>query len=431
MSTAKKTLSRRQIIFAAAFGNYLEFFDFTVFATFAVMIGKAFFPSDDGATDLLKALATFGVGFIMRPVGGIVIGYYADKKGRKPAMILTLGLMTLATLIIACAPTYAMVGVWGAVILVFARLLQGFAAGGEVGASTTLMVESAPSNRRGLYSSWQLATQGASTMTGGILAAFLASSLSPEDLNAWGWRVPFFIGALLGPVGLMLRLRIEEAVTLQPQSKAGVSETTAPEIGKLALLKEHYKTILIGIMLTIGLTISTFLTLYFYSNMSAKFLGIPTRYTGLGIMIAGFFTMSIAPLGGYLSDIHGRKPLVFYTRLALLVLSVPSYWVLTRYPSPEVLFAVITVMTITLTLGAAPSILIVSEFFPRAIRAMGFAIVYSAGVAIFGGFAQFFAAELIVIFDSTIAPSIYMVFGCLISLIALPFVQDQYRSELK
>ena len=432
MEQSKKPLTRRQIIVAAAFGNFLEFFDFTVFATFAVIIGMLFFASSDGVTDLLKALATFGVGFFLRPVGGIVIGYYADKKGRKPAMILALGMMTLGTLMIACAPTYATAGVWGAVVLVTARLLQGFAAGGEVGASTSIMVESAPSNRRGLYSSWQLATQGAATMLGGLLSFALFSALSSAEMESWGWRIPFIIGALLGPVGLVLRLRIEDAVTPPQQKKAAAATPEAvAQPGTLTLLRQHYKSILTGIMLVIGMTITFYLSMYFYGNLGAKFHGIPQKYTGMAIMLAGFFSMIFSPIGGYLSDLYGRKPLVLYTRILMLLLAVPSYWVLQQWPTPTMLLLVTSVMTILMTIGAAPAILMISEFFPRAIRALGFSIVYSLGVALFGGFAQYFAVELIVLTGSTVAPAIYMMFGCIFSIIAVLFVQDQYRSELK
>lgn len=437
MSSVKKPLSRRQIVVAAAFGNFLEFFDFGVFATFAVIIGQLFFPSGDGATDLLKALATFGVGFFMRPVGGIVIGYYADKYGRKPAMIITLGLMTLGTLMIACAPTYLMaeswgMGVLGAVVLVSARLIQGFAAGGEVGASTSILVESAPSNRRGLYSSWQLATQGAATMFGGLLATALFSLLSEAQMYSWGWRVPFIVGALLGPVGLLLRLRIEDAVTpTETNPQAAKAEPQPHAQHTLALLRQYSSTILIGVLLTIGTTITVYLSLYFYSNLGAKFLNIPQRYTSMAIMLAGFLHMLFSPIAGYLSDIYGRKPLVMLSRCLLVVLTVPSYWLLANWPTPMMLMLVVSVMVIVVTLGAAPAILIISEFFPRAIRALGFSIVYSVGVAIFGGFAQFFATQLIVLTGSLVSPAIYMIVGCIVSIIALRYIKDQYRSELK
>ncbi|MEN3930671.1 MFS transporter [Microvirga sp. W0021] len=425
-SNPKKEVSRRQIIFAAAFGNFVEFFDFTVFATFAVIIGKVFFPSGDSATDLLSALATFGVGFFMRPVGGVVIGYYADKIGRKPAMILTLSLMTISTLMIACAPSYALAGVWGAVILVLARLLQGFAAGGEVGASTSMLVEAAPKNRRGLYSSWQLATQGGSTMFGGILATILFATLDAEQMSSWGWRIPFAIGAILGPIGLILRLRIE-VVAEEPKAEQKAIETES----SFSLLIQHFKPIILGVLLTIGSTISIYLSLYFYSTLGAKFLNISSTYTSAAILMTGFINLVLSPVAGYLSDIYGRKPLIIISRWLMLVFAVPSFWLLVNWPTPVVLFFVVIVMASIATIAAAPSVLMISELFPRKIRALAFSIVYSVGVAIFGGFAQFFATELIVLTESYISPSIYMIFGCLVSIIALIYIEDQYKNDLK
>ncbi len=430
MNQSIAVVSRQRIVFATSFGNFLEFFDFTVFTSFIVIISAVFFPAADPTTALMKSLAVFGAGFFMRPIGGMVLGYYADRCGRKSAMILTLALMTLATLTIACAPGAETAGIWGAVILVCARLVQGLAAGGDVGASTAMLVESAPHDRRGFYSSWQLATQGASTMCGGLLAWGLSGSLSQEEMMAWGWRVPFFIGAALGPIGLYLQLQIQSEAGngAAPLKRADTPQTT---LATLTLLRQHLKEILVGILLTIGGTITVYLSYYYYATMAGRFLGIPQSYTGAAIGLSGFLALMLSPVAGYLSDIYGRKPMVLYSRLVMLVLAVPSYWLLARYPSPAVLFLTVAVMASLTTLGAAPSILIVSETFPRAIRALGFAIVYSVGVALFGGYAQFFATGLIGWTGSLLSPAIYLSAGCLAALVALCFVKDQYRSELK
>lgn len=211
----KKKPSGKRVIFASAFGNALEFFDFGVYNFFVVYISTLFFPpSADHNVALLLAFATFGVSFFMRPLGGIIVGAWADRFGRKPAMVFTIALMSLGTLMIGIAPTYATEGYWGTATLVLARLIQGVAAGGEVGASMSLLVESAPANRRGFYSSWSLATQGLATTFGGIVAlglsAWLPFATGSETVMAeWGWRVPFFIGVLLAPIGCWLRLSLE------------------------------------------------------------------------------------------------------------------------------------------------------------------------------------------------------------------------------
>ncbi|HFK4648135.1 TPA: MFS transporter, partial [Serratia marcescens] len=205
----------KKVIFAASFGNALEFFDFGIYNFFVIYISVLFFPpSSDPHLALLLAFATFGVSFFMRPLGGILIGAYADRCGRKPAMILTISLMSLGTAMIGFAPTYASAGYWGTVTLVVARLIQGVAAGGEVGASMSLLVESAPPNRRGFYSSWSLATQGIATVVGGVTALALSAALpvlsgEPNAMAEWGWRIPFFIGVALAPLGCWLRLGLE------------------------------------------------------------------------------------------------------------------------------------------------------------------------------------------------------------------------------
>ena len=209
---------RRRVIAGTTIGNALEFFDFTVFTFLMLVIGPLFFPAASGYGQLLLTTATFGVGFLMRPVGGMLIGSYADRHGRRAAMTLTLWLMGLGCGLIALAPTYAQMGIAGPVIMVLARLIQGFAAGGEVGASTTLLVEHAPPSRRG-YSSWQFGSQSLGVMLGALVVALLTAALTPEQMKDWGWRVPFVIGILTVPVGAYIRRNLEE--TLEPQPAPG------------------------------------------------------------------------------------------------------------------------------------------------------------------------------------------------------------------
>ena len=217
---------RRRVIAGTTIGNALEFFDFTVFTFLMLVIGPLFFPAASGYGQLLLTTATFGVGFLMRPVGGMLIGSYADRHGRRAAMTLTLWLMGLGCGLIALAPTYAQMGIAGPVIMVLARLIQGFAAGGEVGASTTLLVEHAPPSRRGFYSSWQFGSQSLGVMLGALVVALLTAALTPEQMKDWGWRVPFVIGILTVPVGAYIRRNLEE--TLEPQPAPGAARPLRP-----------------------------------------------------------------------------------------------------------------------------------------------------------------------------------------------------------
>ncbi|SUB84289.1 Proline porter II [Pragia fontium] len=428
-----KKVSGRRVIFASAFGNALEFFDFGVYNFFVVYIGVLFFPpSSDPNIGLLLAFATFGVSFFMRPLGGILIGAYADRFGRKPAMVLTISLMSLGTLMIGIAPTYASAGYWGTITLVLARLIQGIAAGGEVGASMSMLVESAPANRRGFYSSWSLATQGLATTFGGLVALSLSAYLpvitgSPDVMSEWGWRVPFFIGVALAPIGCWLRLGLENDVLPKHTGAKGQVEVVRESATKL--LAQHSRAIIVGVLITIGSTVATYISLYYYGTYAAKYLHMDQNYAYAAMLLAGVLTFVGGLLVGILCDKVGRKKLVVISRAVILLLAYPSFWLLVNYPNPVVLLSVVCVMVCFTTLGSVPGMLVISELLPKRIRALGFALVYSLGVAIFGGFAQFFATQSIVWLDSLTAPAWYLGGATLLSMLALPFFKDPKNLE--
>ena len=195
---------------AAVVGNALEWYDFIVFGFFTVVIARLFFPAESQYASLLLTTLTFGVGFFMRPVGGILLGIYADRRGRKASLLLIIGLMTLAIAMIGFAPTYAAIGIAAPLLIVLARLLQGFSAGGEFASATSFLIEIAPANRRGFYGSWQMVGQGLALLTGALLGALITRVLATEALDSWGWRVPFLFGLIIGPVGLYIRRRLDE-----------------------------------------------------------------------------------------------------------------------------------------------------------------------------------------------------------------------------
>jgi len=423
----KKKPSGRRVIFASAFGNALEFFDFGVYNFFVGYISVLFFPpSDNPSVNLLYAFATFGVSFFMRPLGGILIGAYADKFGRKPAMVFTIVLMSLGTLLIGITPTYITAGYWGTLVLILARLIQGIAAGGEVGASMSMLVESAPANRRGFYSSWTLATQGLSTTFGGLLALGFDSYLPGLTGNAnvmaeWGWRIPFLIGVLLAPIGCWLRLSLENEVPVKTQPSKVKQDRV------IDLLIEYKEVIFIGVMLTIGSTVSTYISLFYYATFSAEYLGLEQSAAYSAMLLAGVLTFCGALLVGMLSDKFDRIRLIAISRIGLVLLAYPSFWLLVNYPSQGMLLSIVFVMVSLTTLSAVPVMLIISELLPKRIRALGFALVYSLGVAIFGGFAQYIATQTIVWTDSLVAPAFYLGIATLLSTLVLPMVKEQKR----
>ncbi|UOG72635.1 MFS transporter [Serratia marcescens] len=416
----------KKVIFAASFGNALEFFDFGIYNFFVIYISVLFFPpSSDPNLALLLAFATFGVSFFMRPLGGILIGAYADRHGRKPAMILTISLMSLGTAMIGFAPTYASAGYWGTVTLVAARLIQGVAAGGEVGASMSLLVESAPPNRRGFYSSWSLATQGIATVVGGVTALALSAALpvlsgEPNAMAEWGWRIPFFIGVALAPLGCWLRLGLES-------DRSPVSRAHEPP----AQLRRHSRAVVLGVMLTIGATVATYISMYYLGTYAVKYLGMPQAYGYAAMLLAGLVTFGGSLLVGHWCDRYGRLPLIRGSRIAILIVALPAFWWLSAAPHPAVLLLIVAILVGLTTLGSVPTMLMISELFPQRIRALGFALVYSLGVAIFGGFAQYIASQSIALSGSLLAPAVYLMLATLASLAVLPLLRETGGDPLR
>ncbi|MBH3136102.1 MFS transporter [Serratia marcescens] len=416
----------KKVIFAAFFGNALEFFDFGIYNFFVIYISVLFFPpSSDPNLALLLAFATFGVSFFMRPLGGILIGAYADRHGRKPAMILTISLMSLGTAMIGFAPTYVSAGYWGTVTLVAARLIQGVAAGGEVGASMSLLVESAPPNRRGFYSSWSLATQGIATVVGGVTALALSAALpvlsgEPNAMAEWGWRIPFFIGVALAPLGCWLRLGLES-------DRPPVSRAHEPP----AQLRRHSRAVVLGAMLTIGATVATYISMYYLGTYAVKYLGMPQAYGYAAMLLAGLVTFGGSLLVGHWCDRYGRLPLIRGSRIAILIVALPVFWWLSAAPHPAVLLLIVAILVGLTTLGSVPTMLMISELFPQRIRALGFALVYSLGVAIFGGFAQYIASQSIALSGSLLAPAVYLMLATLASLAVLPLLRETGGDPLR
>lgn len=296
------------------------------------------------------------------------------------------------------------------------------------------MIENATANRRGFYSSWTIAVQGIAVVFAGIIVVLLSLLFAlTENKNAmseWGWRIPFFIGVVLGPVGCWLRLRLDnDSPSTAPthHSTAAADKMTVERT--LSLLKQHSRTLICGILLVIGATVSFFISSYYYAAFAVHYFGFDQIYSHLGILLGGIITFTGSLYFGALSDRIGRKGLIVYGRLALIILAYPSFWLLIHYPYPAMLFIVITVMVTLAMMSSIPAVVAISEMLPTRIRAVGFALVYSIGVAIFGGFAQFFATEAITRSGNLTAPSWYLI-GCLLfSSIALLMFRDRYQDE--
>lgn len=398
-----------RIVVAASIGNALEWFDLVVYGFFAVLIAKLFFPAGDDTVSLLLTLGTFGVSFFMRPLGAIVLGAYADRAGRKAALTLSIVLMMAGTLVIAILPTYRTIGLAAPLILVAARLMQGFSAGGEFGSATAFLAEHVP-GRRGFFASWQIASQGLTTLLAASFGVLLTSELTAGQLAAWGWRVPFVFGLLIGPAAWYIRTRLDET----PEFLA--AETTATPLRDTFASQKTRLLIAIGAVV-LG-TVSTYLVL-FMPTYGVKQLGLAPSVTFAAIALTGAIQLLFSPLVGHLSDQLGRTRIMLVSAALLLVLIYPAFAFLVAHPNVGTLIAVQVVLGFLMTgyFGALPGLL--AEIFPVQTRTTGMSLSYNIAVTLFGGFGPFIITWLISVTGSKVAPSFYMMFAAVVSLAAL------------
>ncbi len=407
-------------IAAAVIGNALEWYDFIVFGFFAVIISRLFFPTDSQYASLLFTTATFGVGFFMRPVGGILIGIYADRQGRKAALLVVIASMTVAIALIAFAPTYAAIGIGAPLIIVVARLLQGFSAGGEFASATAFLIESAPAGRRGFYGSWQMVGQGLAVLIGAILGAVLTKTLSPEAIDGWGWRIPFLFGLVIGPVGLYIRNSLAETQAFLQSDQTSQSRTAGRRV-----LASHIKQILACFGIVVSGTISFYVILVYIPTFARSQLQLPLDQAFLAQAIGLACEVALIPICGALSDRIGRKPVMIASLLLSLVVTYPLFVWVSSSPSFSRLLVMQVVLCSVFGIGNGPVSTALGEQFPTRVRSTALAIGYNVAVMLFGGFAPFFVTWLIHATGTPIAPAFYLMFGAAVGLFAVLFLTER------
>ena len=399
---AKPALSAKGI-FAVVLGNGYEFFDFGVFAVYIGVIGQTFFPGDSALASDLKAAATFGVGFLARPLGGLLLGAYGDRVGRKAAMTLTITLMALGSGLIAILPGYSTIGVGAPILLVVARLIQGLAVGGEMGPSTMYMIEAAPPGRRIFYASWQLASQNLGALAYGLVGVLLALVLSKQNLEDWGWRLAFAVGVLIAPVGIYIRNQLEETLDREPNAAPPASSAIISVV-----LRDQWVGMLLGIALIAGGTIMQ----YFLINMTpyaVRTLHLSDAAAMVGSIALGVTGAAGSLIGGLLADRFGVRRVAIVPRIVLLVVLLPVMWWLVATPTAAALVIAIAILSTLQGMSSAPGIMLIPWIFPKAVRATGLAFTYSIGVAIFGGTATYIVTWLVGVTGNPLA-SVYYVF---------------------
>jgi MFS family permease len=403
-------LSARQIL-AITSGNALEFYDFVIYAIFAAQIGRTFFPSSEPGLSLLASLATFGVGFVTRPLGALVIGRMGDRIGRKPAMLLSFALIGISVGGLALTPSYAAIGRAAPVLAIGFRLLQGFALGGEVGPSTALLLESAPPHRRGLYVSLAAMSADGAVLLAGAVGVLLSSRLDANSLDRWGWRAALLLGVVIVPFALTVRRTLAETVAMEA--------ALAPAPAR----RPTRRIVACGLLMLASATISNYVLVYL-GTFATTTLGIVQKSAFAATMLVGLGGVLCDPLSGWLSDRFGRRPVMMIPAALLLVLILPAFWLVVHYRTPGMLYAISAILPCVLDLSSATIMVTGAEALPRAVRAGGFALIYALSISMFGGSTQFIITWLIRATGNPLAPAWYMTVAVAIGLCAMTLIGE-------
>ncbi|WP_035514890.1 MFS transporter [Paraburkholderia nodosa] len=425
-STPALPRANRRAIVAATIGNAFEWYDFIVFGFLSVIIARQFFPSSNPTVSMLLTTATFGSAFLMRPIGGILLGIYADRAGRKAALSLVILLMTLSSAMMALTPGYATLGIAAPIIVVLARLLQGLSAGGEFGSATAMLIEYAPAHRRGFYGSWQNFGQFVAAVTAALMGALVTRGLSASTLDAWGWRLPFLFGMLIGPVGFYIRTRLHETPASHDD---GAHATLAGQAASTlaTVWREHQAALWIAFGLVVASSVAQYVLNVYLPVYAVTQLKLPVSAPFIVLMVTGTLRMILIPLFGLLSDRIGRKP-VMGVAMALYVLCIyPLFLWLVAAPGLPRLLATEVVFAVLMAAALGPASTALAELFPAQVRATGLSISYNVATTLFGGFSPFLVTWLISATGDKMMPAYFVTAAMIVGLIALWPMPDMAR----
>ncbi len=420
LSTTSQPVSIKAIAAAVA-GNALEFYDFIVYSFFAVYIGQTFFPLGSDTATLLASVAVFGVGFFTRPLGGVLIGAFADKVGRRAAMILTVSLITVGTLGLALTPSYESIGIAAPIIVLVCRLVQGLALGGEVGPASSMLIEAAPRGKRGLYASWQFASQGIAVVVGGLVGMLVSWNLPHEDLVSWGWRIPFLVSLALIPIAVYIRRMLPETLE-RPSERSGAMIVAT-------IFKQHTRYLALGILVMLSTTVSTQVGNYM-TTYAIQTLKLPSTLAQGVTVLGGTMTFIFSLVAGYLADRYGRKSVMIWPRMLLMLSIVPLFMWLSQSKDEPVLLIVTGVITMLTSMSGAASLVAIPEMMPIALRATGVSVIYAIGATVFGGTTQVIITWGINMFGA-VAPAYYVVATSMISLVAMCMLPETRHFDVK
>lgn len=410
--------ARRRAVTATILGNGLEFYDFVTFAFFAIQIGRTFFPSESSFLSLMGALATFGAGFITRPIGAHVLGGYADRRGRKPAMLISMTMMGMGILLLALTPGYATIGYAAPVIAVCARLVQGFALGGEVGCATIYMMESAVSLRRGLTISWQGASQNVASSVGALVGLVLSFAMSNSDMATYGWRIALLLGASIVPVALYIRSSLPETI-----HHADMAPVESIRFGSYA------RPVVCGFLIIMSGTIATYIFQYM-ATYGQNSLHLSARVSMAGEFANNAIGILSVLIGGWLSDRYGRRSVSIRPQVLFCLSIVPCFLWLTTARSATSFIGANLILSGVQSFMYGAVYAAISESIPKRVRARVFALVYSIPVALFGGTTQLVVTWLLHVTGNPMAVAWYLTAVACVGLAAMLAMRESAPVKL-
>jgi MFS family permease len=419
-----QTLSGRATL-GATIGNMLEFYDFVTYSFFAIQIGRTFFPSHSQFASLMLSLATFGAGFVTRPIGALVIGSYSDRVGRRPAMILSFTMMGSAITVLALTPSYDAIGITAPILVIVARLVQGFSLGGEVGPTTAYLMETAAAGKRGLAVSWQPASQQVAATAGALVGVVLSQAMTSEALDSYGWRIAFLIGAITLPFGLWMRARLPETLH-RGEIGTAVAQTTGNIRGAI---RANARVMILGLLILASGTIITYVTQYM-TTYAQNTLHVATALAFATTVVSNGVGIVAALYGGWLADRSGRWPIMVWPQLAALLLTYPVFLWIVDTRSAFALLGGLGVLSLVGTIPYSAFYVALAEGLPKNIRGGAFATIYAVAIATFGGTAQLIVNWVIHATGNALAPAWYMMFASATGLVAMIMMRETAPAKL-
>ncbi len=425
MSQSIAPSSKIATVLRVTSGNFLEMFDFFLFGFYATSISAAFFPANNEITSLLLTFMTFGAGFLMRPLGAVVLGAYVDQVGRRKGLIVTLGIMALGTLLIAAVPGYASIGLLAPGLVLIGRLLQGFSAGVELGGVSVYLAEMAPPGRKGFYVAWQSGSQQVAIMVAAIIGYVLNQAMSPAEIGAWGWRIPFAIGCLIVPFLFYIRRSLQETAEFAAREHR-------PSTGEVfATLGQNWGIVVLG-MLMVAMTTVSFYTITVYTpTFGRAVLHLSTIDSLIVTFCVAVSNLFWLPVMGAISDRVGRKPLLLiFSGLTVLTAYPVMTWLVGHISFPNMLVALLWLSFLYGSYNGA-MVVALTEVVPAAVRTAGFSLAYSLATALFGGFTPSISTWLIERTGDKAAPGIWLSVGGLCGLVATFFTYRERRMAIR